>query len=91
MKSSANFVWASNSILKSIGKNKIMVFTFASVFIVHFVMVQVFSPLLGVNAMSFLSWLKVIACASTIIVVSETYKFIYRITVAKKTTAINKI
>ena len=81
----------SNSILKSIGKNKIMVFTFASVFIVHFVMVQVFSPLLGVNAMSFLSWLKVIACASTIIVVSEAYKFIYRITVAKKTTAINKI
>ena len=81
----------SNSILKSIGKNKIMVFTFASVFIVHFVMVQVFSPLLGVNAMCFLSWLKVIACASTIIVVSEAYKFIYRITVTKKTTAINKI
>ncbi len=81
----------SDSILKSIGKNRIMVFTFASVFIVHFVMVQVFSSLLGVSAMGFLSWLKVIVCASTIIIVSEAYKFIYRITVTKKRTAINKI
>ena len=67
-----------DSIFKSFGRNKIMVATFTCVFVVHLIISQVFSSLLGVVAMSAISWLKVVLTASTIIVVSEGYKCIYR-------------
>ena len=68
----------SESIFKSIGRNKIMVITFVCVFALHVFIVQVCSPLFGVNPMAMSSWIKIIFLSSTIIAVSELYKFIYR-------------
>lgn len=66
------------SIFKSIGRNKIMVVTFLCVFVVHLFIVQVCYPLFGVNPMSIKSWLKILLTASSVITVSEGYKFLYR-------------
>ena len=66
------------SILKGIGRNKIMVITFISVFALHVFMVQVCSSIFGVNPMVLISWIKVLALTLSIIVVCEIYKFLYR-------------
>ena len=71
------------SIFKSVRKNKIMVITFIAVFVLHFVIVQFLSPLFRVNALTFSSWTKCIMLASTIIIFSEIYKFVYRKTKSK--------
>lgn len=67
------------SIFSSIGKNKVMVATFAAVLIVHFIIVQFLPGIFGVNSLSILSWVKAIIAASSMIVVCEIFKFIYRI------------
>ena len=69
----------SESIFKSIGKNKIMVATFIGVFILHFIIVQRLSWLFGVAPMSLSLWGKCIAVSSIIIIVSELYKVVYRL------------
>ncbi len=83
------------SILKSFGKNKIMVFTFTCVFIVHLFIVQLLGNLFGVSAMSGLVWLKCLIVSSSIVVVSEVYKFFYRLLrfdrKSYKTVNLNKI
>ena len=66
------------SILKSIGKNKIMLITFAFAFLLHLLIVQVFYNLFFIKPLSVMAWLKVIATAFSIIVVCESGKFIYR-------------
>jgi Ca2+-transporting ATPase len=66
------------SIFKSIGKNKIMALTFLGVFLLHFVFVQKMPWIFSVNAMSVESWLKIILTASSVVVVSEIAKLIYR-------------
>ena len=68
----------SNSILKSIAKNKIMVVTFLLVFVLHFIIVQFIPSMFGVYPMSAYSWLKILFASSSIILVSEGYKLIYR-------------
>ncbi len=74
----------SESVLKSVGKNKIMVFTFVGVFILHLFIVQVLPNVFGVSPMSFVLWIKCFFTAFSIIVVSEVYKLIYRTIKAKK-------
>ncbi len=69
----------SESVLKSIGKNKVMVVTFIGVFFLHLFIVQVLPNLFGVAPMSFALWVKCFFTAFSIIVVSELYKFIYRL------------
>ena len=66
------------SILKSIGKNKIMLITFAFAFTLHLLIVQVFYNLFFIKPLSIISWLKIIVTAFSIIVVSESGKLIYR-------------
>lgn len=68
----------STSIFKRIGKNKIMIYTFVAVFILHIIIVNVFSSLFGISPLSFISFVKCICLASTIVVISEIYKLIYR-------------
>lgn len=67
----------SKSIFVGIGRNKIMVFTFACVFLLHFIMVQYLPLLFGVTPLSLSVWLKTLLVACTIIVVSELGKFVY--------------
>ncbi len=66
------------SILKSIGKNKIMLITFAFAFLLHLLIVQVFYNLFFIKPLSVIAWLKIIATAFSIIIVCESGKFIYR-------------
>lgn len=80
------------SILKNVGKNKIMLYTFAGVMLLHFVIVQFLSSAFAVNPLSTLSWIKIIATAFSIIVVSEIYKLAYRaVKNAREKTTINLI
>ncbi len=66
------------SILNGFNKNKIMAVTFLGVFVVHFIMVQYFYKVFGVNPMSALSWIKVILTALSIVVISEISKIAYK-------------
>ena len=66
------------SIFRNISKNKVMLLTFLAVFVFHFVIVQYFSVFFSVNAMSFSSWISVIAVSLSIVVISELYKLAYR-------------
>lgn len=66
------------SIFKSVAKNKVMLWTFAGVFLLHVIIVTFFYPLFNVNPMSIGLWVRCILTASTIIWVVEGYKFIYR-------------
>ena len=68
----------SASVFKSIGKNRIMLVTFISVFFVHLFIVQVGFSLFGISPMSFSSWIKCIFVASSIVLVSELYKCFFR-------------
>ncbi len=67
------------SIFKSVGKNKVMVWTFALVFVLHVFIVQVGYSLFGIAPISLISWLKCIGVATTIIIISEAYKLLYRL------------
>ena len=67
------------SILKSMGKNKIMLFTFIVVFIVHVIIVQVLSGIVGLSAMSVTSWIKTLIAAFSIVVIFEVVKLFYRL------------
>ena len=73
----------SESIFSNIGKNKIMVATFAGAFLVHFVIVQAVYAPFGLNPMGAGAWLKCFFAASFILVFSETLKAAYRIFAAK--------
>ncbi len=74
----------SESILKSFGKNKIMVITFICVFFAHLFIVQVTPWIFGVSPMRFITWIKCLSVAFTIVVVSEAYKLFYRIFKGKR-------
>ena len=65
------------SIFKNVWKNKIMLVTFLGVFVLHFVIVQFCAPVFGIMPMRFITWVKTVALASTIIVVSEMFKLVY--------------
>ncbi len=68
----------SNSIFYSIGKNKIMVITFLAVFLLHVFIVQVFYSAFSIRPLSFLTWIKTLLLSSSIVIVSEIYKLLYR-------------
>ncbi len=72
-----------DSIFKRLGKNKIMLITFALVFMLHIIIVQFLYGLFGIHPMRFLIWLNCILLASSVVVVSEIYKLVYRLTVGK--------
>lgn len=67
------------SVLKNIGKNKVMVATFTGVFIVHLFIVQVLYKPFGIMPMSAVIWLKCLSVAASIVVVSEVGKLMYRL------------
>ena len=66
------------SIFKSVGKNKIMLWAFGGVFFFHVLIVTFFSGLFGIKPMRFTLWLKCILVASSIILIVEIYKVIYK-------------
>lgn len=80
----------SESIFKSIGKNRIMLFTFGLVFLLHFVIVQALGGLFMVNPLSALSWVKLMLTAFSIVIVCEVYKLVYR-TFVKRPKLNNKL
>jgi Ca2+-transporting ATPase len=66
------------SVLKSMGKNKIMVLTFGLTFLIQLLIVTFIPSVFGISALSLRTWLKILAVGTSIIVVSELYKFVYR-------------
>jgi Ca2+-transporting ATPase len=72
------------SIFKGIGKNKVMVITFLSVFVLHYIIVQLFSGIFAISPMWLTTWLKCIFLSSSIVVVSECYKLVYRLIKRKR-------
>lgn len=66
------------SVLKNIGKNKIMLATFSGVFLVHLFIVQVAYKPFGLEPMSAVLWLKCLLVSSSMIVFSELGKWVYR-------------
>ena len=55
-----------------------MVYTFAFTFLVQVVIVQFAYKLFGINSLTFITWLKLVSMAFSIIVISEIYKLVYR-------------
>ncbi len=68
----------SQSIFKNLKSNKVMVFTFTAVLMLHVFIVQIAYSLFGIAPMCLASWLKCLITASSIVVISEVYKFVYR-------------
>jgi len=66
------------SVFKSIGRNKVMLYTFLAVFCVHVFIVELFGGIFGIESLSLLVWLKCIGTAFLVIIFSEIYKWIYR-------------
>ncbi len=69
----------SDSIFKRVGKNKVMVLTFAITFIVQVFIVQVFAGFFGGSPLSGITFFKVLCLAFSIVVISEAYKAVYRL------------
>ena len=72
------------SVFYSLRKNKIMVLTFAFTFIVHIVIVKYLYGLFGISPLTFITFLKVLAVSFSIVIITETYRFIYRKIKAKR-------
>jgi len=68
----------SQSVLRRIGKNKVMLFTFLMTFLLQIILVSVFPNLFGISALTFISWLKIVGTSFSVIIVSEIYKWVYR-------------
>lgn len=67
------------SIFSGFWKNKIMVFTFAFVFLVHVLIVNFFPSIFGVAPMRFKTWLNCIGVSSLVVFVVEFFKLMYRL------------
>lgn len=67
-----------NSILKSVRKNKVMLLTFIVVFILQVIIVQYAYPIFNVYPMSNLTWIKTLVVGSSIVFITEGYKFVFR-------------
>lgn len=83
-----------NSIFSSLSKNKIMIYTFLLVFILHIFIVQVGYRWFDISPMSLFTWIKCLAVASSIIIFSEVAKLMYRIflkTIAFRNTKKRKV
>lgn len=74
------------SIFKRLSKNKLMVLTFAGVFLIHVFIVTVFSELFGIGAMSISILFKCVLVSSSIVAFSETYKLVYKTVFQKRGT-----
>jgi Ca2+-transporting ATPase len=72
------------SIFSSIGKNRVMLLTFLVVFLLQVLISQVFPSLFGLEKMEFVLWLKIICLSSSIILVTELAKAVYRLKIHKK-------
>ena len=68
----------SESILKGVGKNKIMLITFSLTFILQIIIVSFGYKLFGISSLAFSSWIKILLTALSIIVISECYKILYK-------------
>ena len=66
------------SIFRNLNKNKVMLYTFLGVFLLHLFIVQVLYALFGVEPMSFISWVKTVAVSFSIVIISEFVKFLLR-------------
>lgn len=68
----------------NLSNNKIMPFAFLLTFLIQILIMQVGYKTFGVSPLSFAVWVKTVLAASTITVISEFYKLVYRFIKSKK-------
>ncbi len=68
----------SESIFSSIGSNKLMVWVFFGTFVLQILITQVLCGFFKTVPLDFVSWIKIILTASSVVLISEGYKLIYR-------------
>ncbi|MBR1983102.1 MAG: cation-transporting P-type ATPase, partial [Clostridia bacterium] len=69
----------SRSIFRNVGKNRIMIVTFAGIFFLHAIIVTFVPTVFGIGKIGIGTWIKCILLSLSIIFVSEIYKLIFRI------------
>lgn len=80
----------SESIFKNAKDDKIMIFTFAGVFVLHAFIVQVCYKPFGISPMSALLWVKCVLTAVSIVLITEIFKCFYRKAAGVKKAAARK-
>lgn len=68
----------SESVFNNLRKNKIMLFTFLGVFVALILIVNVLPSLFNISSLSFLTWVKCLMLSSSILVITEIAKLVYR-------------
>ncbi len=66
------------SIFKGIGRNKVMLITFAFTFLLQVIITQFGYGVFNVQPLCFVSWIKILLCGFSIVLVSELFKLVYR-------------
>lgn len=66
------------SAFSGLKNNKLMPLAFGAAFVIHIFIVQVAHGAFGISPLSFASWVKTVLAASTVVLLSETYKAFYR-------------
>ena len=75
------------SVLKTFGKNKLFIALFAVTVILQVIITQFFANLFQVYPLSLLTWIKVLAVTFLIVLISEAYKFVYKLAKKQKVSA----
>ncbi len=79
----------SKSVFSQISKNKLMVSVFLITFVLQILLTEFGGNYFGTASLSLFVWLKTIITALFIVVLSEIYKFLYRVLIFKRKTIIN--
>ena len=69
----------SESIVRNVGRNKVMTYTFLIVLLLHIFIVEVCYSFFNISKMRFVLWIKCVIVAFSIVIVSELFKLIYRL------------
>ncbi len=74
----------STSIIKNLKSNKPMLYVFALTFIVQIILTQCFGTFFGTVKLPIITWIKCILLSSSIILLSEIYKILFRVFIKNK-------
>lgn len=80
----------SESIFKNAENDKVMIYTFAGVFVLHAFIVQVCYKPFGISPMRAALWFKCVLTAASIVVITEIFKYVYRRAAAVRKAAYGK-
>ncbi len=74
----------SRSIFTGLKKNKLMLVVFAVTFAVQVILTQYVKGFFGTCALTFLDWIKILGICLSVVIISEGYKFLYRLQIKRQ-------